>query len=162
MNPPLPGICHIFTPENSRQNKAQPLLDMPQNCVKSLGNSKPKNKDPWPWKFHIIFSWSPFGNSTSFLINPSKFRMLFLWYPLKFHILNPSACLDFFYNSPMLIESQQESHQTHNLRNLLFVRRVGSLTGNRSFMKFTWNIMMNNVLILQPAGWMCCAGTLAS
>ena len=45
-----------FTPGNSRQNKAQPL-DIPQNCVRSLGNSKAKNKDPW--KFHIIFSWSP-------------------------------------------------------------------------------------------------------
>ena len=45
-----------FTPGNSRQNKAQPL-DIPQNCVRSLGNSKAKNKDPW--KFHIIFSWLP-------------------------------------------------------------------------------------------------------
>ena len=44
-----------FIPGNSRQNKAQPL-DIPQNCVRSLGNSKTKNKDPW--KFHIIFSWS--------------------------------------------------------------------------------------------------------
>ena len=28
-------------------------LDIPQNCVRSLGNSKAKNKDPW--KFHINF-----------------------------------------------------------------------------------------------------------
>ena len=34
-------------------------------------------------------------NSTSFLINPWKFHMLFLWYPWKFPILNPT-CLDFF------------------------------------------------------------------
>ena len=35
----------------------------------------------------------------------------------------------------MLIESQQESYQTHNLRNLLFMRNVGSLTENRNFYK---------------------------
>ena len=44
-----------FIPGNSRQNKAQPM-DIPQNCVRFLGNSKAKNKNPW--KFHIIFSWS--------------------------------------------------------------------------------------------------------
>ena len=45
-----------FTPGKNfrQQNKAQPL-DIPQNCVRFLGNSKAKNKDPW--KFHIIFSW---------------------------------------------------------------------------------------------------------
>ena len=43
------------TPRNSRQ-KAPPL-EIPQNCHKSLGNSKPKNQDSR--KFHIIFSWSP-------------------------------------------------------------------------------------------------------
>ena len=42
-----------FTSGNSRQKKAQPL-DIPQNCVRSLGNSKVKNKNPW--KFHIIFA----------------------------------------------------------------------------------------------------------
>ena len=58
-----PGIFHFFcfTPGNSRQNKAQPQnkaesLDIPQNCVRSLGNSKAKNKDPQKLKF--IFSWS--------------------------------------------------------------------------------------------------------
>ena len=50
------GIFHFFTSGNSRQNKARPL-NIPQNCVRSLGNSKAKNKDPW--KFHIIFSCSP-------------------------------------------------------------------------------------------------------
>ena len=43
-----------LTPGNSRQNKAQPL-DIARICVRSFGNSKAKNKDPW--KFHIIFSW---------------------------------------------------------------------------------------------------------
>ena len=29
---------------------------------------------PLPWKFHIVFSWSPLdGNSSSFLVNPWKF-----------------------------------------------------------------------------------------
>ena len=53
-----PGIFHFFTlpPGNSRQNKAPPLQIL-QNCVTSLGNSKARNQDPW--KFHIIFSWSP-------------------------------------------------------------------------------------------------------
>ena len=62
----LHGIFHFSysTPGNSRQNKAQPL-DIPQNCVRSLGNFKTKNKDPWkfhliflahPWKFHFIFN----------------------------------------------------------------------------------------------------------
>ena len=56
-----------FTPGNSRQNKAQ-ALDIPQNCVRSLGNFKAKKKDPW--KFHIIYFFlATLGNSTSFLIN---------------------------------------------------------------------------------------------
>ena len=42
-----------FTPGNSRQNKTQPLY-IPQNCVRSLVNSKAENKDPW--KFHFIFN----------------------------------------------------------------------------------------------------------
>ena len=53
----LPNFSFFyFTPGNSRQNKAQ-FLDIPQNCVRSLGNSKAKTKDPW--KFNNIFSWSP-------------------------------------------------------------------------------------------------------
>ena len=40
-------------------------------------NSKAKNN---PWKFHIIFSWSPLEIPLHFLINPWKFCMLFLWY----------------------------------------------------------------------------------
>ena len=46
-----------FTYGNSRESKAQ-TLDIPQNCVRSLGNSKAKNKGPR--NFRIIFSWSPF------------------------------------------------------------------------------------------------------
>ena len=53
-----PGIFHFFyfNPGNSKQNKAS-SLEIPQNCVISLGISKAKNQDPW--KFHIIFSWPP-------------------------------------------------------------------------------------------------------
>ena len=32
-------------------------LEIVKKCIPSLGNSKTKNQDPW--KFHIIFSWSP-------------------------------------------------------------------------------------------------------
>ena len=53
---PMEIFIFYFTPGNSRQNKSQPL-DTPQNCVRSLGNLKAKNKDSW--KFHIIFFWSP-------------------------------------------------------------------------------------------------------
>ena len=46
----------VLHPGDSRQNIAPPL-EIPQNCIRSHGNSKPKNEDSW--KFHIIFSWSP-------------------------------------------------------------------------------------------------------
>ena len=36
-----------------------------------------------PLEFPDIFSWSPSGNSILLLINPWKFHMLFLWYPLE-------------------------------------------------------------------------------
>ena len=101
--PPWNFSFFYFTPGNSRQNKVQPL-DIPQNCVKSLGNSKAKNKDSR--KFHITFLVT-LGNSTLFIINPWKFHMLFLWYPWKLHILNivkPHPFLfDFFWNSPLEI-----------------------------------------------------------
>ena len=42
-----------FTSGNSRQNKA-PTLEIPQNCVRTRGNSKAKKQDPW--KFHIVFN----------------------------------------------------------------------------------------------------------
>ena len=53
---PLEFFISYFTPGNSRQNKVQPL-DIPQNCVRFLGNCKAKKKDPW--KFHIIFLGHP-------------------------------------------------------------------------------------------------------
>ena len=79
------SFCY-FTPGNSRQNKAQPL-DIPQICVRSLW--KFQGQKQRPLEIPHYFFLGNHGNSTSFLINPWKFHMLFLWYPLKFHILNP-------------------------------------------------------------------------
>ena len=47
---------------------------------------------------HYFFLVTP-GNSTSLLINPRKFHMLFLWYPRKSHILNPPSLLPLFFFS---------------------------------------------------------------
>ena len=69
---------------NSKQNKASPL-DIPQNCVRSLGNFKPK----------FFFLVTLLGNSTLPLINSGNFRMLFLWYLWKFQILTPPRPLFF-------------------------------------------------------------------
>ena len=48
---------------------------------------------------YTSFLYTP-GNSTSFLIDPWNFHMLFLQYPWKFHVFNPRHCLDFFWYSP--------------------------------------------------------------
>ena len=64
------------------KTKQSSTLDIPQNCVRSLKNSKAKNKDSW--KSHIIFSCSHLEIRLH-LINPLKFHMLFLWYPWKYH-----------------------------------------------------------------------------
>ena len=56
IRPPPEFFVYLLYPGNSRQIKAPPL-EIVQICVTSLGNSKTKNQDPW--KFHIIFSWSP-------------------------------------------------------------------------------------------------------
>ena len=49
--PPCNFLFFYFTPGNSKQNKP-PVLEIQQNSVTSLGNSKSKNQDPW--KFHMI------------------------------------------------------------------------------------------------------------
>ena len=74
-------IC-LFILENSRENKLFPL-EIRQNCVTPLGNSKVKNQNPWKFhmifldlrKFHFFSNWSlefahapssiPLGNSIS-------------------------------------------------------------------------------------------------
>ena len=54
---------------------------------------------------HYFFSIT-LGNSSSFLINPWKFHLQFLWYPWKIHILNPTPIFDgffcFFWKEPHL------------------------------------------------------------
>ena len=65
----------IFLLEIPDKTKLIQPLDIPQNCVWSLGNSKAKNKDPGN---STVFLLVTLGNSTLFLINPWKFHMLFL------------------------------------------------------------------------------------
>ena len=48
----FPAKTAVFT-----LTKQKKPLDIPQNCVRSIGTSITKNKDPK--KFHIIFSCSP-------------------------------------------------------------------------------------------------------
>ena len=86
-----------FTPGNSRQNKAHPwkfhkfLLD-------SL-DWKFQGPKLGPLEIPHYFFLITLRNSTSFLINPLKFHMLFLWYLRKFHILNP-PCFGFLLEWP--------------------------------------------------------------
>ena len=79
LKPPLEFFIFLFYPWKF-QTKQSSTLDISQNCVRSTGNSKVKNKDPWkfhifffghPWKFHIFFLVT-LGNFTSFLINPKQ------------------------------------------------------------------------------------------
>ena len=103
-------VC-CFSLRNSRQNKAPPL-EVPQNCVKPLGNSKAKNKT----QFYMNFFLSPPENSLSFLINHLILHRLFLQYLWKFDVLNapplprpprlPCPCFDF---------SGKVLHFAHNL-----------------------------------------------
>ena len=65
-----------------------------------LGNSKAKNQDPW--KFCMIFSWSSLEIPLLFQLTPG-ISMFYFSIPLE--IFNPPLppCLDFFWNSPLLI-----------------------------------------------------------
>ena len=67
-----------------------------QNCYK-LSKFQAQQK-PRPLEIsHDFFLITP-ENSTSFLIEPWNFYMLFLQYPWKFHVLN-LPCLDFCWKS---------------------------------------------------------------
>ena len=64
-NPPWKFSICDFTLRKSRENKFLPL-EIQQNFVTPLGNSKFKNQDPWkfhefllehPWKFCFFFNW---------------------------------------------------------------------------------------------------------
>ena len=75
-----------------------------------LQAQKPRPKTKRPGEItHCFFLVTP-GNSTSFLINPWKFHMLFRWYSWKLHILNP-PCLVFFWNSPLICWPRKNSAQ---------------------------------------------------
>ena len=105
--PPWNFSFFYFTLGNSRQSKAQPM-DILQNCVRYLLEIPKLQsfqlKDPYAWKSHIYMIFLlllvtlALLNFISFLINPWKFHMLFLWYPWKFHILN-AQCNDWIHKS---------------------------------------------------------------
>ena len=65
-----------FNPGNSRQNKNQPL-DIPQNCVSQIP-WKCQGQKQRPMQIPHYFFLVTLGNSTSFLIKPQKFHLLFL------------------------------------------------------------------------------------
>ena len=65
-----PGNFHFFTLPLEFLDQKKPL-DSPQNCVRSLGNSNAKNKDPC--KFDIIFSCSPLEIPLCFYLTPGNF-----------------------------------------------------------------------------------------
>ena len=71
-----PGIFHFFTLPMEIPDKTKLSAWIFHRIVLDpLEIPRPKTD---PWNFHIIFSWSPFGNSILLLINPWKFHMLFL------------------------------------------------------------------------------------
>ena len=102
-----PGIFHFFTLTLKIPDKTKLSSWIFHNIVLDpLEVSRPKIKTPViPHYFFLV----TLGNSTSFLINPWKFHMLFLWYHWKFHILNPARLPSppsvsfFFWNSPLAI-----------------------------------------------------------
>ena len=63
---------------------------------------KSQGQKPWPLEIPHDFFLVTHGNSTSFLNNSSKFKMLFLWHSWKFHILNPPVW--FFLKYSLLFE----------------------------------------------------------
>ena len=86
-------ICH-FTLRNSGENKpwkSAKLCDTPW---------KFQGQNPRPMEIPHQFFLSTPGNSTSFLIDPWNFHILFFQYPWKFYVLNP-PCFGFFLNSPI-------------------------------------------------------------
>ena len=91
-----PGIFHFCTFSLEIPDKAKfhpwKFLEIVLE-LRFLGNLKTKNQDPW--KFCINFS------SSSLEIHLRSYWTLeiishAIWYPWKFHILNPSVCLFFW------------------------------------------------------------------
>ena len=74
-----PFRCEGLFPENCKKTPSKIIAwkfcpEIPDK-TNLAGNSKAKNQDQ-QWKFHFLLV--TLGNSTSFLINPCKFHMLFL------------------------------------------------------------------------------------
>ena len=109
------------------QNKVEKIhersLKFPVTSLERKQAFGEKNKLHPCWKFCKIV-WHPnkthgnsiwvflehpcLGNSTSFLIDPWNFHMLFLQYPSKFHVPQPLLLcwhLDFFWNSPFSLRA---------------------------------------------------------
>ena len=66
-------------------------MEVPQNRIRSLGNSTAKPPRPLEIPHYFLFG------------HPFKFLLLFLWYPWKFHTYPlplPPTRLVFFWNSP--------------------------------------------------------------
>ena len=80
-------ICH-FTFRNSRENKLL-SLEILQNFVAPLRNSKVKNEDPW--KFHMSFSWTPLEIPLLFYFNPGISTCSFFNTPRNFMSLIPTV-----------------------------------------------------------------------
>ena len=90
----------LFTPGNSREIKAPPLLEIVQNwkflALETSKKFQDQNKNQDPWKFHI-FSWSPLEMPhVRYLIPleipypqpPPHVCFFFLNIPLNSHTLN--------------------------------------------------------------------------
>ena len=65
---PLEFFIYWLYPRKFKSNQSSTHGNFTKLCYISIENSTTKNQDPW--KFHIIFSWSPSW----------KFLVLFLWY----------------------------------------------------------------------------------
>ena len=84
--PTLEFFIFYFNPWNSRQNKPAPL-EIPQNCVKSLGNSKAKPLRPLEIPRHFFLV--TLGNSTCYFSDTAGNSISSLSLPLL------SPCLFF-------------------------------------------------------------------
>ena len=86
-----PGISFFFFTLLLRipdKTKLNPLM-FHKILLDPLEIPRPKAKT---WEILNYFFLVTLGNSTSFLIKPWKFHMLFLWYSWKFHIMGPPIC----------------------------------------------------------------------
>ena len=91
----------ILLVETLEKTKPHPWKNR-QNCATSLGTFNAKNKDPW--KLHMVFFSNTLRNSTSFLINPWIFDMIFFQSLWKFHALSPPTCtLDLLENTQWIM-----------------------------------------------------------